>query len=449
MHRILLLVVPAMCLSACTAQEAATPRSVSLEVDTVRPTLLHLSWSTDESVRSEVVTTVDDDPAVTTVVSPTPSTSHDVDLYPLPAGTTVDVILRDLDADGVEVGSSALSIDIPDAPSDVPTVTEIQFPDAPPTPYLLIATAGIGNGQGGAMVVDWHGRPVWWTPQAPGPAGYARPRADGGGIFMPTSLLPEGATLFGAVASIDWDGTTTLWPAPVVHHDVIELPDGRVGVAGSVTQEVDGEVISGEQVMIVGPDGPEDVVWNSFDHYPVVRNSCWDLMQMPDAKDWVHANGLDYDGATDTWLVSLYCQQSVLAIDGATGETVWGAGGEFGDLTLVGDPGFGPQHAPRWVDGGFEVFDNGMDPQHGSRVATFTVDAAAGTATYRSEWRPPDGSYTGVLGESNDYGDGQLVSVGFDGGVFWHDADGRLLGELQVENANAVGSVQGISALPL
>lgn len=435
-------------LLACASPEVL-PENVSVEVDDVIPTLVHVRWSTAEPVMTEVISTLPEDPAVTIPGSTTPASSHAVDLYPLPAGTTVDLVLRNLTEDGTELGRSTRTLDLAKPPEELASVAEVQIPEDPPTPYLLVASVNADTGLASVQVVDWHGRAVWWVPPDNTYAGFARPRADGGGVYIVTNWMPDGAVDAGAVGLVDWDGTTKLWPAPHIHHDVVELPDGRVGVAGWVNEEMNGEPIAGEQVMIVGPSGPEATVWNAFDHLPVVENRCWDMFDVNGAKDSIHLNGLDYDGSTDRWLLSLYCQESVLAVDGATGDTVWAVGGEVGELTLVGDEGFGPQHAPRWTDEGFRIFDNSMDVAAGSRVVTYAVDSMAGTATRVDEWRAPDAGYTGVLGESNDYGDGQLVSIGFDGSIFWHDADGAVVGELVVEPGETVGSVEGVAGVPL
>lgn len=427
------------------------PERVSVEVDEEIPTLVHVRWSTAEPVLTEVVVTLPGDPAVTTPVSTAPTTTHSIDLHPLPAGTPAVLLLRDLDTDGAEVGRSTHTLELPAAPYTLAEVSEVLVPEAPPTPYLLLASVTAADGNASVQVVDWHGRPVWWMEPDNTYAGFARLRQDGNGIFVVTNWTPEGASSAGAVGRIDWGGAQALWPAPQIHHDVLELPDGRVGVAGWVNEQVDGVEIAGERLMIVGPDGPETTVWNAFDHLEVTESRCWDFPAVNGGGvDWIHLNGLAYAPDTDLWLLSLYCQESVLAVRGATGETEWSVGGEVGQLTLVDGAGFGPQHAPRWMPGGFRLFDNGMDVSLGSRSVQFAVDTFTGTVSEVADWHPPDLSYTGVLGESNDYGDGgQIVGFGFDGSVFWHDADGVVQGELLVEAGETVGSVEGVPALPL
>jgi hypothetical protein len=425
------------------------PERVSVEADAVMPSLVHVHWETSEAVVGEVTYALEGEPTVSTGLAPNATTSHEVEVWGIPAGSHADLQILD-HADGVVVGETTSSVDMDPAPTDLARVEPVIHPDAPPTPWLLIASVNPSTGAASLQVVDWAGRPLWWLPPSNTLSGYARIQADGKGILYVTTDRVNDADQPGAIAHTGWDGTTTLWPAAHAHHDLLELPDGRVGATAWTVRDVDGELIGGDQVQIVGEAGVEEVVWDAFDHIPVVENRCWDIFELTDgAVDWTHVNGLDYDPGHDTWLVSLYCQESVIAVDGHTGGIFWGLGGEVGSLRIEGDPGFGPQHSPRFEPGGLRLYDNGMDIGAGSRVVHYAVDPGAGTATFAGDWHAPDHGYTGVMGETNAYADGSLVGMGFDGGVYYLGPDGTILGQLDVVGGETVGSVLGVAAMPL
>ncbi len=425
---------------------------LSVEVDAAVPTLVHVRWDTAIAVRSQLTWALvgsassDDDP-VDVVVSEEPSMLHSLDLLGIPAGSEAQITAYNLDDAGAVVGDDDASVHLAAPPSTLAVIRADTVPDAPPSRWLMVTSIEAATGLTSLQVVDWNGRPVWWVPPTATPTGFARVRGDGRGVVYLANERVGDAAASGAVVRADWDGTTTRWEAPDVHHDLYELDDGRVGACGWVEQQVNGQRIAGERLMIIGESGPESVVWNSFDALPVERNDCWGVVQTPTgAIDAVHVNGIDHDPVTDTWLLSLYCTATVMAVDGR-GATRWAAGGDPGTLRIVGDGGFGPQHAPRFVDGGFRVFDNGRDVSAGSRVASYAVNVGAGTAQLSSQWSPPDAGYTAVLGEANDAGDGQLVSVGIDGAVYWLDASGAIAAALQLDPGNVVSSVAVVSTL--
>ena len=429
-----------------------TVDGLSVEVDAAVPTLVHVRWDTSSAVRSRLAWTgggadSGEHEPVDVVVSEEPSQSHSVDLLGIPAGSEALLTASNLNDDGDVVGDADASVTLAAPPANLAVVRPDTVPDAPPSRWLMITSVEAATGLTTVQVVDWRGRPVWWVPPSGTPTGFARVRGDGRGVVYLANERVGDAAASGAVVRTDWDGTTTRWEAPDVHHDLYELEDGRVGACGWVEQTVNGQRIAGERLMIIGEGGPESVVWNSFDSLPVERNDCWGVVQTPTgAIDAVHVNGLDHDPITDTWLLSVYCTATVMAVDGY-GATRWAAGGDPGTLRLVGDGGYGPQHAPRFVDGGFRVFDNGRDVSAGSRVVSYAVDVGAGTAQLSSQWRPPDRGYTAVLGESNDAGEGLLISVGIDGAVYWLDASGAVAGALQLDPGNVVSSVAVVSAL--
>lgn len=414
-------------------------------VDAQVPTLVHVRWTSDAASLGAVLWTPDGRDAVRVDDPAGVGTDHAVDLLGIPAGATAALTVANLGDDGAPLGQTEAEVTLDAAPDALASLRAVQPLDPEVTPYLMVTSVEASTGLTSIQVVDGQGRPVWWVPPASDLSGFARPRRDGGGVVYLGSAVVDGAS--GAVLRTDWDGTTTLWSAPDVHHDLYELDDGAVVASGWDERTVDGQRIAGERLLRVGPGGVEGVIWNSFDALATTSNACWGVVRTPDgATDAVHVNGLDHDDARDRWLVSSYCLDTVFAIDGATGATIWAAGGDAGTLTLRGDGGFGPQHAPRFVDAGFRLYDNGRDVAAGSQVETWAVDEAAGTATRVAVWAPPDGGYSAVLGAAEPLGEGMLVSTGLDGAVYATDAAGAVIGAWTLPEGHVASSVAALPA---
>lgn len=419
--------------------------ALEVRVDDAVPTLVHVRWSSAEPVRGAVSWTVDGGAPVR-IDETAAGTGHAVDVLGVPAGATAQLDVENRSDDDALLGRADAEVTLDAAPDELAPVAAVQPLDSDVARYLLVTSIEAATGLTSVQIVDGQGQPVWWVPPAADRTGFARLRRDGGGVVY-TGAGNDGV---GAVLRTDWDGTTTAWSAPDVHHDLYELEDGRVVVSRWDERVVDGERVAGEALTRIGPAGPEAVLWDSFDALPTTPNACWGVVRTPDgAIDAVHVNGMDRDAASDRWLLSLYCQSSVIAVDGATGAVRWGAGGDAGTLTLRGDAGFGPQHAPRFVPGGFRVYDNGRDVAAGSRVETWAVDEGAGTATRTSAWAPPDGGYSAVLGAAESLGEGMLVSTGLDGHVYVTDAAGGIVTVLELPDGHVVSSVGALDGFGL
>ena len=161
--------------------------------------------------------------------------------------------------------------------------------------------------------------------------------------------------------------------AQVIHHDIIELPNGHwiffvnstqdfvnlTGLPGTTT-------VLGDAIVDVDQNLNPVWVWNSFDHLDINRHP----FQFP---DWTHANAILYTSDGDL-LVSVRHQNWIIKIDykngQGTGDVIWRLG-QGGDFTLVGgtDPTdwtyaqHGPAFFGRSSAGVFDlgVMDNGDD----------------------------------------------------------------------------------------
>ena len=178
--------------------------------------------------------------------------------------------------------------------------------------------------------------------------------------------------------------------ALVIHHDIIELPNGHWIFFVNSTQDFNNlqglsgtTTVLGDAIVEVDNNLNPVWVWNSFDHLDINRHP----YMFP---DWTHANALLYT-SDGNLLVSIRHQNWIIKIDyengKGSGDVLWhlGQGGEF---TLVG--GTDPtdwtyaQHGPAFFGqssaGVFDlgVMDNGDDRAFPSGVT------CQGTCPYTS-----------------------------------------------------------------
>lgn len=435
---------------------AAAPEALDLEAwtDPDVPTLVHVRWKTEAPERSRVRWSAGGRTGATAFTQ-TPSTAHAVRFLGAPAGGRVDIHVEAIDAEETttERGDVSWFLDAP--PDDVPTVEVVGTPPAPATPWVMLLVASVdpyGGLNGRVVVTDWEGRLVWWSPSYVVNFPFAHPRPDGTGLTL-GYRYGDAENREAEVLQLAWDGGQESWWSPAAHHDVGLREDGRLLACRWEDRNVGGTLWSGETLSIVGPEGVERDVWSSFAREPDPAFCNDGLPTTRGSLDWGHCNGVAYDPSTDTALVSLLCQHSVVAIDVATGAERWALGGVLGNLQVPETAIFGPQHAPRFLPGngegstGVRLFDNHPGSGGNSRLLDFDVDPTTGTAVVRKEWEV--GSYVGVLGAGEAYGDSLLISDSGRGRVSLRAPDQELLAELQVSGATFVIAAEGVERFEL
>lgn len=204
---------------------------------------------------------------------------------------------------------------------------------------------------------------------------------------------------------------------PAVHHMLTELPNGNLvslfpnmrlvaGYPGNQTYEV-----VSDGVIEMTPDGQpvrQILLWDWLDPHRVLD---WNEFSIPvwgyiygnDARTLTGANGVAYDPADDTLVVSMRSQDMVVKISRATGAPRWVLGEEFagssGDdhwpfLRMVGNGLFPKhQHAPEVLaDGHVMVYDNGnyRSPIEYSRAVEYAIDEPSGTVAEAWSWTDPE-----------------------------------------------------------
>lgn len=338
-----------------------------------------------------------------------------------------DLVTLTVEEAGVAVADVAIHTRT--APSDVPEITmEYGGWDG----YVVIPYISLAGVAGGTVVVDGEGRTVAWTLAE-------RPFA--------TTAVWDGTAIWHNVVNVP----SQLWRVPLdggsaltietlgAHHefdplDESVLPGGGVAFLRRVEQEVEGEVVYGDQLVFQGFDGSERVVWDAFETEVIERHRGWDTVV--GGGDWTHANGIARDDARGTWLVSLYWLNAVLEVEEATGQVLRRLDGD----TSV-DP-FGPAHAAEPSDGGMLLFDNQL-ANGNSRVIAMDWD---GRISW--EWSPNPPISTLILGDIDRLPDGRtLIALGTDRAVIGLDAAGEEAFRVRLEEGLTVGQPESRASL--
>ena len=170
---------------------------------------------------------------------------------------------------------------------------------------------------------------------------------------------------------VNLDGTgEEMLQVPGAHHDIELMEDGTVAVIRSERQECgDANHEHGTQIIEIGPDGTEELIWSAWDHFECVYDETT-------VGGWTHGNALDYDPVEEVYYLSLRAFDSILKIDRWTGEILWIMGGDLSDFaTGEGETSlYVGQHQFQVLDGSIVVFDNGSIEDNNSRAVEYAFD---------------------------------------------------------------------------
>jgi Arylsulfotransferase (ASST) len=350
--------------------------------------------------------------------------------------------------------SAAASVaDAGAVPAQAPVVGFASRPDLRPPSvlttgrtggYLLLGPGSAGGSQGGPLIVDADGEPIWfrplpsptwasnfsvsrykgqpvlgwWEGEVQTPLGYgrgegvivdrsyrelARVRAVGGHTMdvHEFQVTPEGTALF------------TCYPR-IVAADLSGLGGPQRGrVLESIFQEVD--IRTGRLLL----------EWRSLDHIPLSES----YRSLDHPYDYLHLNSIDVtpDGQL---LVSARHTFALYKLDRATGEVIWRLGGKRSDFALGPGARFSWQHDARQLDERtVTLFDNGSDgpvkTAPDSRVIVLGLDDVALTVRLQQAYHFSPGLLSSAMGSAQRLpGGGMLVGWGTQPYVSEFTADG-------------------------
>jgi arylsulfate sulfotransferase len=439
--------VVGLALAGCQRQDAASGRRPSFVVSpsVIEPPFDPSVWlvkmvsiQTDEPTTVELVVSGPD--GVRTISFPERDTTHTQPLLGLRANTNYTLMVRATGERSVE--SELIDIATDPLPELFPNLeVMVSLPERMEPGYTLLPVTSEELGY--LVALDAAGEPVWLTAVSPHVKAVSQ-TPDGGYISIDDLEIRKidalGNTVKRFVAQPTEPYDVPLGGFVDPHHEVLELPDGRVFTfVWQSTHEpaypqsysnfglVAPADVQDDVVLEMSPEGVALGQWPLSQFVPTARIGYNSLEIERDNQlyDWVHGNSIDYDEDEDALTVSMRHQDAVLRFDRATSELQWIFGHPFrwGDLapyvlTATGEllwPSH--QHAAMTFDSGrgLILFDNGNyehatpyypSPQPGefSRMVAYGIDADSMTVEQRWSFEQPSRGrlYSGVLGNADE-----------------------------------------------
>jgi hypothetical protein len=205
----------------------------------------------------------------------------------------------------------------------------------------------------------------------------------------------------GAMLELDPAGKT-VWEHRDIHqhHDYYRLENGNTvylawelmpaafceQVRGGHSHEEDPELMWGDVVREIDPDGNLIREWLSWEHLDFAEEI---ICPLESHKEWTHSNSIEVLKNGD-WLMSLRLTSTVIIVDGKSGDVKWRWGGSHinkdHDPKVWGPAELSHQHNAQMLDNGnILVFDNGCHRKRGpgfSRIVEINPDTLAFVWSY-------------------------------------------------------------------
>ena len=276
---------------------------------------------------------------------------------------------------------------------------------------VMISHSGFG---GGAIIVDEHGRIVWYWQGQGGFLMGAEQRANGNWVFQDAGRLVELTPDRRIVAELPNAGAAT--PYGSIHHDLAVTAANSVYFIANEARVFPDSTLVGEAIWEWFPEQQRvEQRWSAFDFLS------WPEDKGPDSAlpNWLHMNSLTV-GARGNILYSSRSLDQVVSIAPDFSAVEWRLGGINATIPATGDAHFSGQHnisevAPDRI----LMWDNGRRRLVGefSRGLELAVDASAGTATMVAEFRGvPDRLQPIVGGAFRMPGGHTLITYGWGSG---------------------------------
>ena len=414
-------------------------QDITMQSSEAIPSVLTVTFTTPESAAARVVYGAAQPGERTTALSiGTQHTHHLLGLAPLS-----DVQLQiEVEVDGVAHQSGALSAQtgqiLPETP--LPEVTINNYAPAEHATFLI----SIFSDPSYIIMMNLDGT-VYWSLQV-------GPESERSGLGC-QPVVEEGLIYFNSFEFDGWNGgrieSVALDGSPVAeldtegaHHFFERLDDGALIWMAIEPREVDGmgDVV-GDKIMRQDADGTQTTLFSAWDHLTVYKTETWERPLYAEGADWTHGNGLTYDAARESLLVSMGGTDTVIELS-TEGEVLRLLGGQN---AVDGDYQFNPPsaafsypHGPHFsADGELMMMSTVSDR---SKLVGYEIDDQQ--QSLRETWSYGEelGQVVQVLGEVEELPDGnRLVSWGSLGTLQVITPDGEVLWEAQTAFGSLIG----------
>jgi hypothetical protein len=328
---------------------------------------------------------------------------------------------------GWQIETSDLPDGLPDATLHTLDLTRVD--DV--TEYVLLSIDEVSAWRTHAIIIDRQGRVVWLrSSEEDGVVFHPRLSLDGQHILLDHNTYWSGSFNNGVGSRVDrlyLDGTILhSYETPGLHHPFTELPDGRIAWGA-----VDG---ANETLEIIDEAGVQTSLWDCAPFNSSVGES-----------GYCQSNTLSYRADTDTFLFSMFSSETIIEIDGTTGDSLRWFGHVNGSWDF--DP---PESAFWWQHGGYvtpagTLMTSSKEVDGGSEtvIREYVINEATQTLEEIWSFGEGEGIYGSEMGEAHrlengntlhNYGQGcRLREVTTEGEVVWDvsfnsDFMGRSIG---------------------
>jgi hypothetical protein len=316
------------------------------------------------------------------------------------------------------------------------------------------APGSTSPGQGGPLIVDNRGRPVWFSPvAAPDTATDVRVQQYDG---QPVLTYTVGHSTGGPGHSEGYDVILNRHYQQIAtvqagnglkadQHEFALTPQGTALITiynqvpydlSSIGGPANGSVLDGVVQEVDVATGKVLFEWHSLDHVPLTDSYQPVPTSASTPYDYFHVNSVNLD-SDGNLLISARHTSTVYKVDRKTGGVIWQLGGKQSTLALGPGVRFAYQHdalpeGPNTV----RIFDNessGTPVLPYSRIIRVRIDPKAKTATLVSSIEHPDGLSAGSQGNAQLLPGGHLfVGWGQLGRFSEFGSDGNLQFDAQL-----------------
>ena len=418
--------VAALLLCGCGEVEITDLEAV---VSDTIPTVVTVSWTTDEPTLGSVEFGPDESYSMVTSSESGYATEHVAYLVGLPAETPASyrVLVE------AEDGATSVANDIVTTGTLSGDLPELTVSGDGHSGFLAVPLIGAFTGP---TVIDAQGNLVWYWPETRELEVYrVRPSLDGRSMLYNAASVSGDPAEDSEIVRVALDGSeVSSVPISLLAHDFVEHPDGTLAAIVVEYRDVDGETLRGDQIVEVAPDGTQTVVWSAWD--------CFDPAETEHGEvdfGWTFANALDYDPVEDVYYLGIRNFSSITRIPRSTFECEWVIGDIGATQGVTGGTPFMHEHQFQMLDDGLVIFDNDGLPGMESRAVEYEVDLDAGTVEQVWSYTADPVIYSFVLGDVHRFDGGDtLVTWSTGGQIDRVDPSGELLWRLKTELGYAV-----------
>ncbi len=426
-------------LFACTAteddvgsldiMETGNIAVVSASISNVVPTVVNVSWETEQYATGWVEYGLDESLGTQTPPGAV-GKEHSIAMLGLKSANTYYWKAVAELSSGLVVESDIRQVDIAPVDSDISRISVSEW-----TPektagdgYMLFSMLGLGLPA--AVVIDREGDIVWVARPEPGLSQFTiKPGIDGKSIAW-SQYDDEQITDVGGIIRIAVDGSYKYLTRTLeAHHDFMQHADGTFSwISYDFADYPIGDetwTFVSDEILNAPEEATEDTIPSTiFSYFDDYQRDPWIICSHTEREDkvgedddvhhWSHSNSLMPDPANENNLFILAkFFDTILKIDRTNGQVIWELGGQNSDFAIK-DPSdaWNHGHMSHIWDGGFMMFDNGAhtDPDPTvSRAAEYKWDES--TMTYEKVWEmlDPDGRYVEFLGDARKLPNGNYL----------------------------------------